>query len=788
MCRMPTDPVTTLTILQQFAVGGGSSFASQLVFEAAKAACVGVWRHRNRREDPFITIWKEVAAKVEAPWSPVLHKRIATIKGAFQAGRVTTEANFRDLLSANGIDSDAAPCILAEMQGLLDGALKAYARTNQAAFQPAVLDELASLGFGIDDLRQMLTSIDSRLQQLQGDMTRLIDDLASRPDAMRPPPVEPGRDLSEDERQIITQAAEVLATAPDLISAGRLEDAEKQVAPQQRAMSALHGRLRKDASAATKGAVSVILARVDIQLGAIACERGHYARAADIYQRAVAWAQHGNDEETLHLALHQAGAAFAEGHLFRPAKELFQRALEHEGPNNRPQTLNDLAVCLYELGDRRGALVALEAALKLLRNQADREPGSGQHFAATLNNNRGVVLGDMGRREEALRACSVSLGYYRRLAEAQPEPFRHHLATTLHNCGSMLADVGRRQEALSALQEALDIRRQLAKSRPDRSRPHLAMTLNSCGRVLVEMGRREEALTNCDEALEHYRQLAKAEPEAFRQCVAMVLGNRGGVLLEMGRHEDALATYDEALTICRQLAAEEPKAFHSDVATTLNNRGTALDEAGRREEALLAYDEALTIRRQLANAEPAAFRPDVATTLNNRANVLNELGRHDEALADYDEALERYRQLAQAEPGAFRQYVATTLSNRGTLLRKQGRREDALIAYDEALHVYRQLAEAEPMAFRHYVARALNNRGNVLGDMGRKEDALAAFDEGLAILAELAQRDSQAFGEEMMQVLCNRIGLEGGQEGWEAFLETMQKKQGGEPPADPASE
>ncbi|MBU0608176.1 MAG: tetratricopeptide repeat protein [Armatimonadetes bacterium] len=567
---------------------------------------------------------------------------------------------------------------------------------------------------------------------------RVLDGLAHRPDEMRPQEPQPGRDLSQQERELIGQAYAVLRDAPDLINEGKLDEAERQVAAQERAVTALHERLSKDDAAVTRATVAVLLARADIQLGTIAFEGRQYGRAAEIYQRAVAWAQQGNDEETLRLALYQTGVAFAYGRIWRPAKEFFERAREHEGQPSSPSTLNNLAVCLNELGDRRGALDAYDGAIALYRELAEGQPNTFPRGLAVTINNRGTCLFETGHRQEALAAYDEALGLYGQLADTAPQAFGEQPAATWDNRGNVLSDMGRREEALAAYDQALGIRRTLAEDSPNRYCPDVACSLN----------------------------------------------NRGNLLREMGRSEDALASHDEALEIRRRLAEVEPEAFLQHLATTLNNRAAVLRRMDRNEEALAGYDEALAVRRQLAAAKPRAFEPHLAATLNNRANTLSAMTQHDQALAAYAEALDLYRQLARAEPRGFRHHVALTLNNLGVLLARMERREEALAAYGEALAIRRQLAEAEPRAFRASVGTTLSNCGNVLRDMGRREEALAAYDEALAIYKPLAETEPQAFGQYAMVVLRNRMLLEGGEEAWEAFVKEMQEKLNGELPED----
>ncbi|HXM70901.1 MAG TPA: tetratricopeptide repeat protein, partial [Thermoanaerobaculia bacterium] len=141
---------------------------------------------------------------------------------------------------------------------------------------------------------------------------------------------------------------------------------------------------------------------------------------------------------------------------------------------------------------REVALVVTASKIALLRVRAEPAVDVVRPDVAGALNNLSVCLSDLGRREEALAAIGEAVSLYRELAASHPDAFRPDLARSLNNLSNRLSDLGRREEALAAIEEAVEIRRELAASRPDAFRPALADSLNNLSNCLGDLGRREE--------------------------------------------------------------------------------------------------------------------------------------------------------------------------------------------------------------------------------------------------------------------------------------------------------
>ena len=82
-------------------------------------------------------------------------------------------------------------------------------------------------------------------------------------------------------------------------------------------------------------------------------------------------------------------------------------------------------------------------------------------------NNLGVCLSDVGQFDEALKAAEKAEGLWRSLAEKQPDAYTADWATSLSNLGSRLRDVGRFDDALKAVEKGEGLLRSLAEKQPD---------------------------------------------------------------------------------------------------------------------------------------------------------------------------------------------------------------------------------------------------------------------------------------------------------------------------------
>ncbi|RSM68921.1 hypothetical protein DL991_40790, partial [Amycolatopsis sp. WAC 01375] len=419
-------------------------------------------------------------------------------------------------------------------------------------------------------------------------------------------------------------------------------------------------------------------------------------------------------------------------------------------------SLNNQANLRSEVGNRAGALAAIDEAVTHYRRLAESDPGAFLPQLAGSLNNQAATRSETGDRAGALAASDEAVSHYRQLAENTPGAFLPQLADSLNNQAATRSEVGDRAGALAASDEAVALHRRLAESNPGAFLPDLAGSLTNQAAMRGGVGDRAGALAASDEAVTHYRRLGESDPGAFLPYLAGSLNGQAAARSEVGDRAGALAAIDQAVTHYRRLCESDPGAFLPNLATALNNQANLRSEVGDRAGALAASDEAVALHRRLAESNPGAFLPDLAGSLTNQANLRSEVGDRAGALAASDEAVALHRRLAESDPGAFLPNLATALNNQANLRNKAGDRAGALAASDEAVTHYRQLAKNIPGAFLPNLATASNNQAAMRSEVGDRAGALAASDEAVALHRRLAESNPDAFLPDLAGSLNNQ--------------------------------
>ena len=184
------------------------------------------------------------------------------------------------------------------------------------------------------------------------------------------------------------------------------------------------------------------------------------------------------------------------------------------------------------------------AATRRLATSAERSPEQQAHWA----NNLAIRLFDVGERNEALVAAREAMELYRGLAEASPAAYTPRLAASLNNLANCLSAVGEHNEALEAAREAVRLRRALAEASPAAYTPDLAMSLSNLANCLSAVGERNEALVSAREAVELYRGLAEASPQAYIPDLVRSLKTLARILVDSGYSEEALGVFTEGFS------------------------------------------------------------------------------------------------------------------------------------------------------------------------------------------------------------------------------------------------
>ncbi|QXQ95490.1 protein kinase family protein [Streptomyces sp. WY228] len=300
------------------------------------------------------------------------------------------------------------------------------------------------------------------------------------------------------------------------------------------------------------------------------------------------------------------------------------RCLEKE-PNRRPSAAT-LAAAFTRASARQAVPGAGEDAVRPVaelegaaysvaadnvrryRALARQEPNAHAfHLARSLRilSNR---LADDGRLDEALMTVDEAVQLFRQQYERSPEVVAPDLAETLGNQSVRLSAVGRAAEALIVGYEAVSLYRPLAQREPEAYGPGLAALTNNLSNRLADVDRPREALDAIEEAVRINRELADLHAGAHETVLARSLTNLGNRLGGLGRRREGLRAAEEAVLLYRSLAAHRSADVGADLATSLNNLAVRLADVGRRQEAFDALEEAAEAGRRFADGRSEAFR------------------------------------------------------------------------------------------------------------------------------------------------------------------------------------
>ncbi|MCC9311275.1 tetratricopeptide repeat protein [Kitasatospora sp. RB6PN24] len=419
-----------------------------------------------------------------------------------------------------------------------------------------------------------------------------------------------------------------------------------------------------------------------------------------------------------------------------------------EEPANRARIFDLLAKRLSWAMLSEEAVAASREAVALLRGLADGDPSAHEPALADALDQLGVCLAELGHDDQALAVTAEALALHRRLAAADPQAYEADRARSLANLGARLADVGRHDEALAAAEEAAPVYRRLAAADPSHEKDFVT-TLINLGSMRSKMGLRGEALVSTEEAVALGRRLAAADPQSYGPLLALALGNLGVQLAAVGRWQEARQAAAEAVELRRGQAGANPQAGNPDLARNLSNLAVDAGQLGDRAEARRLAAEAVEIYRRLVENNPRRYEPGLAQSLNNLGAVLNDRTMGEESVAIW-------RRLAAASPQAHLPGLAEALITFGALLAHAGRRVEALDTTEEATALYRELAAANPRVHQPALAKVLANLVKQLLDGGRPvAEALAAGEESVALWRALTADDPRAHEPDLAVALLN---------------------------------
>ena len=470
-------------------------------------------------------------------------------------------------------------------------------------------------------------------------------------------------------------------------------------------------QLLTEATARARGELGArprVLASVEMSLGDLAEEIGDYARAAELFDSALARRKQLFGDESAATAEALAASGAARERLKPPQSEEALRRLQAALPVLRRQAPRSEQL-----------LRALGATASALANQ-DRYPQ-----AQTLLD-EGLNLCDdalpmqescarfwtlAGSYHQRLQQSAQSIAFYERALQARRRLRGPDHADTLAVTSELAlahANAGNLSRGLALLEQVAATQKRIYIRPTQQS----LRTLHNLSRLLALSGDSERGLVLSAEYLQQTEELFGPD----HPDTALGHAERGGLLFSEARFAEAAAAYAESLRSYRASGGE------AGAAIAEGNLADALREQGRAQQALPMQLRSLETVQRVFGGNIAR----VAGRLSNLARTEAALGRHAQALVHYDRSIDLYQrhvreQGASAANGA---YVAAWRARSLLALGRNGeaetelRRSYALIA-----------AEAQPSprlkgeAFAFLVEAACRNRATDCATLRRQAEA-----------------------------------------------------------------
>jgi tetratricopeptide (TPR) repeat protein len=338
------------------------------------------------------------------------------------------------------------------------------------------------------------------------------------------------------------------------------------------------------------------------ELALVYCHQGRYTESQSLSERALAiWERAlGPDHPDVAQSLNSLALAYWEQARYAEAEPLHERALairEHAlGPDHMlvAYSLSNLANVLLDQGRYAEAQPLFERSVAIL----ERALGSDHPRVALGLSNLAGLYGSQGRYAEA------QLIYARALAIDEPALGRDHprVSDSLNNLGDVYLKQGRYAEAQPLFDRALAIRERAFG--PDH--PLVAYTLDGLANLHREQGRYAEA-----EPL-HARELAICERALSpdHPLLAYSIAGLANLYREQGRHAEAEPLLERALAIRERALGPA----HPDVAQSLAGLASLRKDQGRNAEAISFLERALAIKER-------TFAADHAELAEIRSNI-----------------------------------------------------------------------------------------------------------------------------------------------------------------------
>lgn len=431
--------------------------------------------------------------------------------------------------------------------------------------------------------------------------------------------------------------------------------------------------------------------------------------------------------------------------------------LTDEDLHRRSKALNQIGEVRIAQGDLEAARRSFDESLSLVSGLVARQPSNREWLAGlgTVHFWIGNVHWLRGDLAAALTSFETYLESYQKLVELAPdhEEWQLEVAYGHTNLGAVHEALGDTPTALVEIRRANEIKRLLVERHPEdpARRRSLANGLSWLANTLQSSGDLAGGLQAYRAELDLRRQLAEADPRdaGAQELLAICHGHVGEVLLMTGRApqaEQELAVYRRLMA---SLAERDPEnaQWQRELAVSLRWVGEAALHNGDLPRALATLLRGREVLERLLREDPsnADWRLQLGTVAYYEALARNRIGRRSEAATSAREALALFEPLVQEDSGGWvaHQVSSLSLSLLGEIEARSGRESAAKVLWQRALDAI------EPMARGSSNLLVLEARARALLHLGR-------IDEAAPLVASL---DAFGYADSDFVAFCRQKGL-----------------------------
>ncbi len=276
---------------------------------------------------------------------------------------------------------------------------------------------------------------------------------------------------------------------------------------------------------------------------------------------------------------------------------------------NTPDDIFNYAYFCQDQNDFKDAGTYYEKALEIYQRLAKDNSKAYEPYVAQTQNNLANLYYQTQRITEAEEMHKQALEIRQRLAKGNSKAYEPYVAQTQNNLAKLYSDTQQRfTEAEDMYKQALEISQRLAKDSTKAYEPYVAQTQNNLANLYKNAQRFTEAEEMYKQALEIYQRSAKDNPKRYEPYMAQTQNNLANLYCQTQRLTEAEDMYKQALEIIQRLAKDNSKAYEPYVAQTLCNLGVLYYEMDKQDEGKVFVQKALECYRRLAINNPTAYQ------------------------------------------------------------------------------------------------------------------------------------------------------------------------------------